>query len=65
MEKVMELVMEFEELNRGIKTGNTRGWIGFSTPGEGKIHDIALVRREEDGRIANFVKSWMVTTGIS
>ena len=31
--------MEFEELNRGIKTGNTRGWIGLSTPGEGKIQN--------------------------
>ena len=35
----MELVMEFEELSRGIKTGNTRGWIGFSTPGEGRIQN--------------------------
>ena len=25
MGKVMELVMEFEELNRGMKTGNTKG----------------------------------------
>ena len=24
-DKVMELVMEFEELNRGMKTGNTKG----------------------------------------
>lgn len=31
--------MEFEELNRGMKTGNTKGWIGFSTPGEGKIQN--------------------------
>ena len=27
--------MEFEELNGGIKAWNTRGWIGFSTPGGG------------------------------
>ena len=39
MEKVMEFFMEFEELNRGIKTGNTRGCIGFSTPREGKIQN--------------------------
>lgn len=39
MGKVMELVMEFEELNRGMKTGNTEGWMGFSTPGEGKIQN--------------------------
>ena len=31
----MEKVMEFEELNGGIKAWNTRGWIGFSTPGGG------------------------------
>ena len=45
--------------------GNTWGYIGFSAPGEGKIHDIVLVRREEGGGIANFVKSRMVSMGIS
>lgn len=38
-------------------------WILY--PWEGEIHDIVLVQREEGGRIANFVKSWMVTMGIS
>ena len=46
-------------------SGNTRGYIGFSAPGEGKIHHIVLVRREEGGGIANFVKSRMVNIGIS
>ena len=46
-------------------SGNTRGCIGFSAPGEGKIHDIILVRREEGGGPANFVKSRMVSMGIS
>ena len=46
-------------------SGNTRGYIGFSAPGEGKIHDIVLFRREEGGGIANFVKSRMVSMGIS
>ena len=45
--------------------GNTRGYIGFSVPGEGKIHDIVLVRREEGGGIANFVKSRVVSMELS
>ena len=28
--------------NQGDMSGNTRGWIGFSAPGEGKIRDIVL-----------------------
>ena len=36
--------------NQGNMSGNTRGYIGFSAPGEGKTHDIVLVRREEGGR---------------
>ena len=51
--------------SQGNMLGNTAGQTGFSTPGKGKIHDIVLVQREEGGRIANFVKSWMVTMGIS
>ena len=46
-------------------SGNTRGYIGFSAPGEGKIHDIVLVRREECEGIVNFVKPRMVSMGIS
>ena len=46
-------------------SGNTRGYIGFAAPGEGKIHDIVLVRREEGGGIATFVKSRIVSMGIS
>ena len=51
--------------SQGNMSGNTRGYIGFSAPGEGKIHHIVLVRREEGGGIANFVKSRMVSMGIS
>ena len=49
-------------------SGNTGGWIGFSAPGEGKIHDIVLSSKGRgwgnNNNIANFVKSWAVTMGI-
>ena len=38
-------------------SGNTRGWIGFSVPGEGKIRDIVLSSKKRGGGIRNFVKS--------
>ena len=33
---------EDPQANQGNMSGNTGGWIGFSAPGEGKIHDIVL-----------------------
>ena len=50
----------------GENIGEYRGHRLDSLPlGEGKIQNIGLVGREEGGGIANFVKSQMVTTGIS
>ena len=47
--------------SQGNMSGYKRGWIGFSASEEGKIHDIVLSSKG----IANFVKSWTVTKGIS
>ena len=41
---------------------NTKGWIGFSTPEEGKIHDIVLSSKESGWGIQNFVKSQTAAT---
>ena len=40
----------------------TKGWIGFSAPEEGKIHDIVLSSKESGWGIQNFVKSQTATT---
>ena len=51
--------------NQGNMSGNTRGWIDFSAPGQGKIRDIVLSSKERGGGIRNFVKSQTPTTEIS
>ena len=35
--------------------GKTRGWVGFSVPGEGKIDDIDLTSKQRGQGIQNFV----------
>ena len=51
---------------RGISVlGNTRGWIGFSSIGEGKFEDIVSSLKERPGSIRNFVKLRTATTGMS
>ena len=37
-------------------SGNTRGWIGFSAPGEGKIHDIVLSSKKRGWGNLKFCK---------
>lgn len=52
--------------NRRISVlGNTRGWIGFSSIGEGKFEDIVSSLKERRGGIRNFVKLRTATTGMS
>ena len=37
-------------------SGNTRGWIGFSAPGEGKIRDIVLTLTKRGWGNSKFCK---------
>ena len=37
-------------------SGNTRGWIGFSAPGEGKIRDIVLSSKKRGWGNSKFCK---------
>ena len=46
----------------GEYVGEYKGMDWMNAPGEGKIHDVV---REEGGGMANFVKSRMVTKGMS
>ena len=49
--------------NQGDMSGNTRRWIGFSVPGEGKIRDIVLSSKKKGWGNSKFCKI-AATTGI-
>ena len=42
-------------------SGNTRGWIGFSSSGKGKTKNIVPSSKKREGRIQNFVKQQTAT----